>query len=72
MAEKLTKDVLAFEVGCRVQPFGGGFVVGELIEFNADATGALVHWDNGHEAWKALRNLDVIAPALNPEPSHDE
>lgn len=50
----------AFEVGCWVQPRGGGLVVGELIEFNADCTGALIHWDDGHDIWKAIRNLEVV------------
>ena len=52
----------AFEIGSRVQPKGGGLVVGELMEFNSDQTGALIHWDNGAEIWKNLKNLEVIAP----------
>lgn len=63
---------MTFEVGCRVQPRGGGFVVGELIEFNADVSGALIHWDNGSEAWKALRNLEVVSPGQGPAFSEDE
>lgn len=50
----------AFEIGSRVQPRGGGQVEGELIEFDADGTGALIHWNDGNDIWKALRNLEVI------------
>jgi hypothetical protein len=55
------EKTMTFEIGVRVQPRGGGFVEGELVEFNADGTGALIRWDNGDHTWKALRNLDVIA-----------
>ena len=56
-------QALPFEVGCRVQPRDGGLVEGELLEFNADVTGALIAWSDGRDIWKALRNLEVIAPA---------
>lgn len=59
---------LPFEIGCRVQPKGGGFVVGELVEFNPDVTGALVRWDNGTEAWKNLKNLEVVSSSLPAMP----
>lgn len=53
-----------FQVGSRVCLLGEsqtpGHLVGELMEFNAAYTGALVYWDNGDEAWKALRNLEVV------------
>lgn len=57
---------MTFEIGVRVQPRGGGFVEGELVEFNPDGTGALIHWDNGDATWKALRNLEVIPPGRAP------
>ena len=59
----------AFAIGCRVQPKGGGLVVGELIAFNADQTGARIHWNDGHEVWKNLKNLEVIAPSPPAPPS---
>lgn len=54
----------AFEIGCRVRP-AGAEIEGELIEFNEPCTGALIRWDNGDEAWKALRNLEVISAATS-------
>jgi hypothetical protein len=59
----MSEPIAAFEIGCWVQPRGGGFVIGELMEFNADVTGALIHWNDGHEIWKALRNLEIVRPA---------
>lgn len=56
---------LAFEIGCRVRPRGAD-IEGELLEFNAPGTGALIRWDNGEEIGKALRTLEVIAPAPLP------
>ena len=59
----------AFEIGCRVRPRGS--LEGELIEFNEPGSGALIRWSDGSEAWKALRNLEVIGPpspdSITPE-----
>lgn len=56
-----------FEIGCRVGLGGPATLQGELLEFNEPVTGALIRWDNGEEIWKALRNLEVIAPPPAPE-----
>lgn len=61
----------AFEIGSRVQPYGGGLVVGEIIEFVGERS-ALVRWDNGDEAVKAIRNLELIRrAALQQDTSND-
>jgi hypothetical protein len=53
-----------FEIGCRVR-LRDADMDGELREFNADVTGALIAWDTGDEVWKNLRNL-VVAPSPIP------
>lgn len=58
----------AFEIGCRARPLGAD-IEGELLEFNAPVTGALIRWDGGEEIWKALRTLEVIS--LPTEPRKD-
>jgi hypothetical protein len=60
------EEPVAFEIGSQVQPRDGGLVHGEIIDFNADQTGALVRWNTGEEIWKALRNLE---PYTAPPPA---
>jgi hypothetical protein len=63
-------DAAPFVVGARVRP-RDATLEGELLEFNADATGALIRWDTGDEVWKALRTLEVVS-ARAPQPAEGE